>query len=395
MYVSASVGGGTTRTPSIFKNIIVIEDSTTAIISVGLFEKELTQYNTIKIPILIYDSNNSGDSAIVTLWENGNLKDTWTNVKNLDNTRFWAYTPTVSGITTLIVKCNGVEKSFTITVKGLNINLNETAGYAFKFKANEFASNSNVLGWSSNGINATFSDNFDWINGGLKSETAEDGNSRQFVTVKAGSTMTINYSMFKETAKTLGKSFKIIFKATNCRDYDARLLSCKRDKKIISTSDVEKYIVIDNGETLSHSAVLNINDNSVVMVNAVSDIFDLTNKENRDKFNEQYVNYNDKVYLCKIKKVEGSDNVYYAVFFETYVEDTFEGFVMNAQNASFKSRNSTISTQYCEDSYIELELDIAKEDPSGIKNYITFWIDGVPSGFVIYDTSDSFIDSTN
>ena len=63
----------------------------------------------------------------------------------------------------------------------------------------------------------SFSDNFDWINGGLKSETAEDGNNRQFVNIKAGSTMTINYPLFKQSARTAGKTVKIIFKATSCR----------------------------------------------------------------------------------------------------------------------------------------------------------------------------------
>jgi hypothetical protein len=42
MYVTANVGGGVARTPSIFKNIIIVEDrSLTPIISVGLFNKEL------------------------------------------------------------------------------------------------------------------------------------------------------------------------------------------------------------------------------------------------------------------------------------------------------------------------------------------------------------------
>jgi hypothetical protein len=69
--------------------------------------------------------------------------------------------------------------------------------------------------------------------------------------------------------------------------------------------------------------------------------------------------------------------------------------LLRAQNAIYKSRNQTISTQYCEDSYIELELDITKRDEGDIKNYITFWIDGVPSGYVVYDGSDEFILNSN
>ena len=402
MYVTANIGGGEARTPSIFKNIIIVEEnSLSTIISVGLFDKELTQYNTIKIPILIYDPMNTGGTAIVTLRENGDVRDTWENVQNLDNTRAWSYTPTISGDITLTVQCSGIEKSLTVKINKLDINIEETTGYAFKFKANEFASNSNVQSWFSNGINATFSDNFDWINGGLKSETAEDGNNRQFVNIKAGSTMTINYPLFKQSARTAGKAVKIIFKATSCRDYDARILTCKRDKQIVSTNEeVEIYLVIDSGTMVSYSESLDIVNGNVSMKNPTSAAFDLTSASSRSTFNDKYIESDGKIYLCKIKKIEGSDADgaearYYSVFFETGIENTFEGLLMNAQYASFKSRNQTITTQYCEDSYIELELDIAKEDAAGVKNYITFWIDGVPSGYVIYDSSDSFIDNTN
>ena len=39
----------------------------------------------------------------------------------------------------------------------------------------------------------------------------------------------IKYNIFKTDAKLLGKCFKVIFKATNCKDYDARVLACKTE----------------------------------------------------------------------------------------------------------------------------------------------------------------------
>jgi hypothetical protein len=50
------------------------------------------------------------------------------------------------------------------------------------------------------------------------------------VCIKAGSSMTINYPLFGNNAMTRGKTLKVIFKAANCRDYDATVLSCKNDK---------------------------------------------------------------------------------------------------------------------------------------------------------------------
>jgi hypothetical protein len=38
--------------------------------------------------------------------------------------------------------------------------------------------------------------------------------------------MTINYKMFENPAPLDGKTFKFIFKASNCRDYDALVLNC-------------------------------------------------------------------------------------------------------------------------------------------------------------------------
>lgn len=398
MYVTANVGGGTARTPSIFKNIFVVEEnSNSTIISIGLFENKLTQYNTIKIPILIYDPQNTGGTAIVQLLEQGIERDRWENVQNLDKDRSWSYTPTISGDVTLTVQCSGIEKSITIEVEKLDIDVEEVEGYTFKFKASEFASDTNVKNWNSNGVNATFSTNFDWINGGLKTETIEDGSNRQYFNIKAGSSMTINHHLFKNTAKTNGKTIKIIFKVTNCRDYDARILACKKDKQIISTNeDVEIYLVIDNNTSLQKTKTLSIDNGSIVMTSAITEVFDLTNADSRMAFNDHYILYDNKIYLCKIKMIEGSDKEengarYYAVFFDVFIEDAFEGLILNAQNASYKSRNQSISTQYCEDYYIELELNISKQDPNDIKNYITFWIDGVPSGYVVYDSSDSFI----
>jgi hypothetical protein len=62
--------------------------------------------------------------------------------------------------------------------------------------------------------------------------------------------------------------------------------------------------------------------------------------------------------------------------------------MLNAQYASFRTNNAEIETQYCEDTYIELEIEVtAKND----KRYIKFWIDGVPCGYVPYPEDDRFI----
>lgn len=227
-YVTAEVGDQTIRTTSVFKQALFRDiDSPQIMISYKLESKNLIQYDTVSIPIIIFNPEVEaidGFSTVV-LKEDGIIKDTWEIVKNKDINN-WLYTPTKQGDTTLTILCGNEEKNIVINIQELPINNSEIGGYAFKFKATEFASNKALQRWSNNGVTAEFSDNFDWINGGLQTENLLDGTSRQYVCVKAGTTMTINYDLFKYNAYQNGKNVKIIFKASNCRDFNAAAINC-------------------------------------------------------------------------------------------------------------------------------------------------------------------------
>lgn len=409
MQAFADLGGRFEPTNVVYKTIVIAErGNTTPIISMKLYNLDLTQYDMVDIPITIYSIENAtAKNAKIVLMEDGVPVDTWENVENFDNKRTWAYTPVTAGSHILTVQCGLAEVSKTVQVKALGINNEEVGDYAFKFKASDFASDSAIMNWESNGIKASFSEQFDWVNGGLRSEKDENNKNRQFIQIKAGSTMTINYPLFKTNAKGRGKTLKVIFKAKNCRDYDAKVLECKRDTKIVSVdSDNEIFLDIANGTEMEWAYAISINaDGTGSLMNPETAVFDLTNIDSRNTFRDKYIKLDDQFYKCNIAQVEGSGGtaedgtelpkVYYSYWYSATIKDSFEGFVMQAQSATFNSRNNTISTQYCEDSYIELEFDISKRDVNDIRNYIKFWIDGVPSGFVIYDKDDSFIDETN
>ena len=104
-----------------------------------------------------------------------------------------------------------------------------TEGLAFSLKASDISGNAQLKQLEQEG-KITFSQNFDWTNGGLKSEVDENGNISNYICVRQGTTMTLNYKLFENTqVSTQGKTFKFCFKAMNCYDYEAPVLECYED----------------------------------------------------------------------------------------------------------------------------------------------------------------------
>lgn len=229
IYCTATVNSTFITSESVFHDMIFVDAENNApIISCPVQEAEISQYNTIRLPIVVYTPNSLTSDVIL---KDGNIVVAeWTGDDSVDRTvHFWNYTPTTSGEKVLSITSGNTVKYIYITATPLEIDNEEIAGYAFKLKANDLAGNAALRAWSSNGVTASFSQNFDWNNGGIKTELDDDDQIRQFICVKAGTTMTVDYELFGNDAKVHGKNFKIIFKATNSRDYDAVWLDCVSD----------------------------------------------------------------------------------------------------------------------------------------------------------------------
>lgn len=106
-------------------------------------------------------------------------------------------------------------------------------------------------------ITWTFSDNFDWINGGWKT----DDNGDTYFCVKAGTSVDINYNLFgssnvvakqdangEYTIAGTGKEFKLIFKTTNVAQAKTTWLSCVdvADKKSLGIRMEAQNAYIDS-----------------------------------------------------------------------------------------------------------------------------------------------------
>ena len=144
-YMTGEVSGETIKTaPQVHDMVFAVAADTTPIIGVSFNTSEMIQYNTVQIPIVVYDPNRI--TANVVLYEDGNIVSTWTGIDR--TVHYWNYSPVSDGLKELTIRCGSVEKTIKINVAPLNITEQEVEDYEIRFKASEFATNSAVQEWS-------------------------------------------------------------------------------------------------------------------------------------------------------------------------------------------------------------------------------------------------------
>ena len=231
IYLTATINGKNETTNSQFHDLIVVEPgNTTPIISSsplieimvkkqnGEYVQEMEQYDTVAIPIVVYTPNATLTDNVV-LTADGVVVNTWNDVDR--RIHYWNYSAYTIGTRVLTVSVGSITKTITIEVISISIDNEEVSGYDFKIKASDIISNIDLR----NNELLTFSNNFDWINGGIKSERDSNNNIQQYICIKAGTTMTVNKQLFNSSLPN-GLDFKIILKTANCSDYDAKILDC-------------------------------------------------------------------------------------------------------------------------------------------------------------------------
>ncbi len=363
--------------------IWVDETSTTPIIAVSYEGGTMTQYNTIQIPILVYDPTSTTTDITLTVTDvtdadnpTVELTTEWTDVDR--TVQYWNYTPSTYGSKVLTITCGDVTKTIEVTVEELDIDYEEDSEYVFRLKASELTSNSDIQGWNSNGITATFSDNFDWVNGGLKYDTDDSGNITQYVCIKAGTYMTINYAPFSTTnnPKTKGLAFDITYKATNCTQYDAEFLNCytegvgvKMDAQtatISSTGTTMTVPYIENKyiefgfDIRSYSSTLENKDRYMISwLNGIPGSYELYTAGSDDLFTQD-----DPSYIV-IGSEDCDVNLYLIKVYakELNFEQRLQNFVMGAPNATEmleRAERNDILVDGTENAYDFFDIDYNK-----------------------------------
>ena len=221
-------------------------ENTTPIIRVKAAETAEQYSNTI-VYFNVYDPLDESANKI-EVYENDVLRTTYSNI--ISNEQTWTYNPQEAGLKTITVKYLDYSESVNINVNEFPYKISAAEGDLMVdfiprgrsnqdmdynvFKNNAFTTEEDGTK-TEIPMNWTFSDNFDWINGGWQKDAAGD----EYFCIKAGTSVNFDYNLFNKedtVAKKdaygnysiagTGKEFKLIFKTANVARADATWLSC-------------------------------------------------------------------------------------------------------------------------------------------------------------------------
>lgn len=217
--MTAEINGKQVTSNKIVKDIMwAIEGNATPIISCATKTASAKQYSNVAINYTVYDPSSS--TATVTLEVDGAKTATLTVGRTVQT---WTWKSADIGTHTLKIVCGSVSKTISVEIKELGITIEPVkTNLAFDFNPAGKTNADETRLWTDGNNKLTVSDNFDWSNGGYQLD--EDGDT--YFCVKAGTTANISYKLFGDDAKKLGKNFKLVFKTTNVKNYDATALTC-------------------------------------------------------------------------------------------------------------------------------------------------------------------------
>lgn len=219
VHMTAEINGKTVTSNSIKKDIMwAIEGETEPLISCAVREYSAKQYSNVAITYTVYDPTSSTSKVVLAV--DGVVNSTLSVGRTA---QVWTFKSTNIGTHTLTITCGSTVKTITVEIKELGITIEPVkTNLAFDFNPAGKTNADETRLWTDGNTKMTVSDNFDWSNGGYQID--EDGDT--YFCVKSGTTATIDYKLFADDAKKIGKNFKLVFKTTNVKNYDATALTC-------------------------------------------------------------------------------------------------------------------------------------------------------------------------
>lgn len=269
--------GGTVVSTEPYKYVLMFVESGnhTPIIRIKA-PTTLEQYSSTYIYYNVLDPLSAIIESVTIYDEDGAILSSVENITSAEQK--WEFRPSVAKNKTITIQYKEITESVTIEVTKFPYEINAVTGNLMvdfvptgrtnsDVDYNVFKNNAYTVEKDNDTgeeiqkeipITWNFSDNFDWINGGWKT----DANGDTYFCVKSGTSVDINYNLFgtdgviakkdangEYTIAGTGKEFKLIFKTTNVAQANATWLQCVdvADKKSLGIRMEAQNAYIDSG----------------------------------------------------------------------------------------------------------------------------------------------------
>ena len=290
------------------------------------------QYDTTSIIYNVYDPTTNYptvrryvDNVLVGTETLSTAQNTW-NFKSDD-----------IGLHTLRIVCRNTTVTIKVNVTELGIDVNPiTGGLEVDFNPTGITNSSNNRLWSNENYAMTVSQNFDWANGGYRT----DENGDTYFLIKAGTRAILNYKMFSGgidgNPSVVGGEIKIVFMTENVQDANATWFTNVET----TTAEVDGNVV-----TTNMGIQMNVHEGWLKTNNASDS--DVESGEG-----------------------EGAETI--------------------------AATNTYLYMPYSEEDIIEMDIniDVLDREDETAKAFVMAYEDGVPSKAYVYDSGDRFYQYT-
>lgn len=264
VWCTGVVGEETIESDHLYYDIMFAESGNdTPIIRAKVKSFTAQQYSDVPVSYNVYVASRLTNS--VTIAVNGVVQSTPTVDRSVQT---WPYRPTDYGTKTITITCGETVKTLTVEITKFPYEITPvTAGLELDFNPSGRTNQDSDYNIFKNNVEGkesaydwTLSENFDWVNGGWKT----DSEGASYFCVKAGTSVNFNYLLFNDPNTVTGanytqgngKEFKIVFKTANVAQADATWLSCLADPTIGNTVGLQ--MDVHNGYVKSSTDTLEI-----------------------------------------------------------------------------------------------------------------------------------------
>lgn len=223
VYMASALGDVPITSNRLVYDIMCVEDGKTAVIIASPFEGgEYTEGDLIEIPFSVYDPNSL--TAAVTITFKNESGETKTTNLTVDRTRQKFSTRDYSaGNIKITIASGSVKKEFSITVAGLNIDVEAETENLELYLTSSGRSNSedNPAVWQYGEFSTTFTD-LNWVDTGWVADEKGDTTLRLAGDAKA----VIGFTPFSQDARVTGKTIELEYAVRDVNNRDAVVISC-------------------------------------------------------------------------------------------------------------------------------------------------------------------------